>query len=66
MLLVLLLLLLCKWILAFYLPGVSNLFTGSTLNALDLYMKYTIDVVHVCKYIVWFTSLVANISEFSW
>ncbi len=28
-------------------PGICNLFTGSGSNALDLYMKYTTEVVHL-------------------
>ncbi len=39
------------------LTGYSNLFIGSTLNALDLYMKYTTEAVRLCMYIVWFTSV---------
>ncbi len=41
--------------LVFTVPGFSNLFTGSTLNALDLYMKYTAEVFPLCTYIEWFT-----------
>ncbi len=37
--------LLCLWMLAFSVPGCSKLFTGSTLNALDLCMKYTSQVI---------------------
>ncbi len=47
--------LLCLWILAFSVTGFSNLFTGSALNALDFYMRYTAEVVTLHKYIVWFT-----------
>ncbi len=36
---------------SFSIPGFSNLFTGSTLNALDLYMKYTAEVVPLHTYI---------------
>ncbi len=49
--------LLVMWILAFSVPGFSNLFTGSALNALDLYMKYTVEMVPLHTYIVWFTSV---------
>ncbi len=45
------------WILAFYVPAVSNLLTGSALNTLDLYIKYTAEVVPLLMYIVWFTSV---------
>ncbi len=38
-------------------PDSSNLFTFSTLIALDLYMKYTADEVNLCMYIMWFTSV---------
>ncbi len=38
-------------------PGYSNLFTGSVWNTLDLYMKYTAEVVPLRIYIVWFTSV---------
>ncbi len=37
--------------------GFSNLFTGSALNTLDLYMKYTAEVVPLRTYIVGFTSV---------
>ncbi len=50
------LLLLWLPILAFSVPGYSNLFTGSVLNVLDLYIKYTAEVVRLRTYIVWFTS----------
>ncbi len=49
--------LLCLWILAFSVPGFSSLFSCSALNALDLYMQYTAEVVPLCTYIVWFTSV---------
>ncbi len=39
-------------ILAFSAPGFSNLFTSSILNALDLYMNYTAEVVLLHMYIV--------------
>ncbi len=35
----------------------GNLFTGSALNALDLYIKYIAEVVLLRTYIVWFTSV---------
>ncbi len=37
-------------------PGYSNLFNSSSLNALDLHMKYIAEVIPLCTYIVWFTS----------
>ncbi len=40
----------------FSVPGYSNLFTGSALNTLNLYMKYTAEAVPLRMYIVWFTS----------
>ncbi len=33
----------------------SNVFTDTTLNVLDLYIKYTAEVVPLHTYIVWFT-----------
>ncbi len=48
---------LCLWIMALSVPGFSNLFTDSALNALDLYMKYTAEVVPLRMYIVLFTSV---------
>ncbi len=41
---------------AFYVPDLSNLFTGSTMNALDVYLKYTADVVPQYKYCVVYLS----------
>ncbi len=38
-------------------PGYSNLFTGFVLNALDMYMNYTVEVTHLHSYIVWLTSV---------
>ncbi len=48
------------WILAFSVPGFSNLFIGSVLNALDVYMKYTAELVPLRTYIVWFISARCN------
>ncbi len=45
---------LCLWISAFSVPGSSSLVTGSMFNAQDLYMKYTVEVVPLHMYIVWF------------
>ncbi len=50
-------LLLCLWMLAFSVPNFSNIVTGSTLNALDMYMIYTAEVVPLCMYIVLFTAI---------
>ncbi len=41
----------------FSVHGYSNLFTGSALNALDLYINYTAEVVPLRTYIVQSTSV---------
>ncbi len=55
--LITLFLLLCLWIWAFSVHSFSNLFSSSNLNTLDLYMKYTAEMVPLHMYIVWFILL---------
>ncbi len=43
-------LLLCLWIMTFSVPGLSNLFTGSNLNVMDLYTEYRAEVVPLIIY----------------
>ncbi len=45
------------WMLAFSVAGFSILFIGSTLNALNLYIKYTARAILLHTYIVWYTSV---------
>ncbi len=54
--------LLYLWFLAASVPGLSNLFSGSDLNALDLSMECIAELATLHTHIVWVTSVQSKLS----